>query len=327
DQQATANQADYSADTQVLTLTGNPRLADPDTRMRADRFMVHLATNTAEGLGHVSSAHFGPFQETPKAPSPPLLRGEGDRKVSEGTLASRAGTTTIDSSDTTNVLADRVTADRASQYVHYEGHVRAWHGTDVVESPSLDIYRADRRIVSGYGVVTSGLAPGRAKGGPATTDAGHNGEVDPASNLAAAPEPVTIRADRLEYFDLGRKAMYRGHVRMDASGATLQAERLDAYFTSAGAAQGIATEATKLERAVADGNVTVVEPGRRAAGDHAEYFTAEGKLVMTGGPPTLYDAKAGFTTGQTLTFFTASDTLIIDGGKGSRALSKHTLSQ
>ena len=332
DQRATANQADYSADSQALTLTGKPALADPGSLIRADRFVVQVAANVAQGLGHVSSAHCGPLKEASGTAPEPLSNGEGAKGPRRGTAVSGAANP-MGSSDTTNVVADRVTADRTSQYVRYEGHVRAWHGTDVVESPALDIYRADRRIVSGSGVVTSGLAPARTATYPATVhagrtiDAGRHGGANSGSDPAAATEPVTIRADHLEYFDLERKAAYRGHVRLDASDATLQADRLDAYFSPAGAGPGRAGEATKLQRAVADGNVTVVEPGRRAAGDHAEYFAAEGKVVMTGGPPTLYDAKAGFTTGQTLTFFTAGDSLMVDGGNGSRTLSKHKLEQ
>jgi lipopolysaccharide export system protein LptA len=109
---------------------------------------------------------------------------------------------------------------------------------------------------------------------------------------------------------------------MDASGATLEAERLDAFFTP-----GEQADSSQLDRAVADGHVTVIEPGRRAAGDHAEYFAAQGKVVMTGGPPILEDAENGFTTGQTLTFFTQGGSLTVDGGKGFRALSKHPISQ
>jgi len=306
DRRATADQADYAAGPQLLTLTGKPALAEPGARTRADRFVIQVATNAAEGLGQVSSTHFGPLPEASAEPA----TGEP-----------------MNSADTTNVVADRVTADRASQYLHYEGHVKAWHGTDVIESPALDIYRADRRIVSGSGVITAGLAPARAAADSAAgKPVGSSLRVgaDSASNGPAAV-PVTIRADRLEYFDLERKAVYQGHVRMETSDATLWADRLDAYLSPA--SSGKAGEATKLERAVASGNVTMVEPGRRAAGERAEYFADEGKVVMTGGPPTLYDARAGFTTGQTLTFFTAGDSLVIDGGNGSRTLTKHKLSR
>jgi len=341
DRQAIADQADYSADENALTLTGKPVLRDPETRMTADRFVLQLATNSAEGYGHVSSTYFGPLTESglshqaelkDSASSPASAISTGFRREAaeeDGTPRSLPSGRDADpdaSSETTNVLADRVTADRGSQAVHYEGHVRAWRGTDVLEAPSLDIYRVARRIVAAHGVVTSDLAPAAPR-----TGAGQNS--DPASGAAirgrpgskaasAVTQPVTVRADRLEYLERGRTAAYRGHVRMDHGGATLEADRLDAYFSKA-----IPGQPSELERAVANGSVTVVEPGRRATGNHAEYFAASGKVELSGGPPTLYDAQNGFTTGRVLTFFTRDDTVQVDGGEGSRALTKHHLSR
>jgi lipopolysaccharide export system protein LptA/lipopolysaccharide export system protein LptC len=327
DRQARASRADYSADGEVLTLTGEPFLFDPVTRMRADRFLVRLSTDTAEGLGHVSSTHFGPLNLDS---SPPVVARTGApphsvdttnvvadmAKMAMPPVVARASAPPH-SDDITNVLADRVTADRKNQYLRYEGHVRAWQAADVVESPSLDVYRAERRIVSGAGVVTSGLASAPVQEDPTPAKSG----LRVAARTPGATQPMTIRADRLVYLDIGQKASYRGHVRLDSSGTTLEADRLDAYFAPASVG-----EASKLERAVAEGHVTAVEPGRRATGDRGEYFAGAGKLVMTGGPPTLYDADKGFITGQSLTFFTQADSLIVVGGPGSPTLSKHHMS-
>jgi len=309
DRRANAERADYSAGPNVMTLTGKPRLADPETHISADHFVVRLDTGTAEGTGHVNSTHFGPLPGESANPAPAR-----------------------DSAGITNVIADTVIANRANNSVHYEGHVRAWQGADVIESPSLDIYRAERRIVAGPGVVTSNLAPTPERPGRTTLNAASNRAGEPprtatpeekgSGRQPGAIEPVTIHADRLEYFDARGEAIYRGHVQLDASGATLLANRLEAYFTAESPGQP-----SKLDHAVAEGHVTVVQPGRRAAGNRADYVAATGKIVMTGGPPTLYDAQRGFATGQTLTFFTGNDTLLVGGGKGSRALSKYHQSQ
>jgi lipopolysaccharide export system protein LptA len=340
DRQATAHQADYSADENVVTLTGKPTLQEPGTRMAADRFVFQLATNSSEGTGHVTSTHFGPLEETPGSRGVSPARQPVSQRLGEPTargmpalpaisLRTPTAGDTDASGDTTNVLADRVVADRAGQSLHYEGHVRAWHGAHVVEAPSLDIYRADHRIVAAEGVLTSDLAPA-----PENSGASHNSNVragdstKPAHSTRdgkikpSAVQPVTIGADRLEYLELGRTAAYRGHVRMRQGDATLEADRLDAHFSEA-----TRDQPSELERAVASGSVVVVEPGRRATGNHAEYFAADGRIELSGGPPTLYDAQNGFTTGQILTFYTRSDTLQVDGGEGFRALSKHHLSR
>lgn len=334
DRHATADRADYSSEGDYLTLTGDPIMSDAANRIRADHAVMHPATNIAEGVGHVSSTHAGEF------PAEGLtVAGQVPRASSVSDNANPG---------VTNVLADRVLADRNRQVFRYEGHVRAWRGADVIQAPAVDIYRLERRIVADSGVVTSDLEPSPPKRGPAgpnsrgtiagvsddpSTEAGPAGrghkESTPLFSAAksrgqasGATQPVTIRADRLEYRDLEHKAMYRGHVRMDSSGATLECDRLDAYFTAPEPGQP-----SQLDRAVADGTVVLLEPGRRGTGDHADYLALEGKIVMTGGPPSLYDAQKGFTTGRSLTFFTQDDSLIVDGGAGFRSLSEHRLTQ
>lgn len=283
DRQATAEQAYYLAASDTLTLTGQPRTWDLETRTRAERIVLDLRTETAEGIGKVQSTHLG--------------------SASPAAGAKRSGPT--------NVLAQRVVAERRSQFVHYEGSVRAWHGTDVVESSSLDVYRTQRRLSSGRQVRTSHLQPASLVRESAAAPAGK-------------PEtrPVAIRADRLEYFDEGRKASYRGNVRLQTENTSMEAERLDVYFSATPDA-----EESEMERAVAEGRVTVVQPGRRAAGEHGEYFAREGKIVLTGGPPSVYDAEKGFTTGRRLTFYIHDDRLQVDGGDKSPSLSRHRIAQ
>ena len=275
DRQGTADQASYNAETESVTLTGRPELKDADMRTRAERVVIDLRDDSAEGIGKVQSTH----------------------------LRSTAGAT--------SVLADRVVAKRKNQTVHYEGNVRAWRGTDVIESAALDVYRNERRLSSGYQVRTSHLQPASLV----------------AEDSAAGAEkhetrPVTIRADRLEYFDQGRKASYRGNVKLQTEDTTLEADRVDAYFSGAPGA-----DATELERAIAEGHVRVTQPARRATGNHGEYYAKDGRILLTGGPPTPYDADKGFTTGQRLTFYIRDDKLEVDGGDESPTLSKHRIAQ
>src|SRR5208282_128473 len=111
----------------------------------------------------------------------------------------------------TNVLADRMVALKQSQTVHYEGHVRAWQGTDVVESSALDVNRTQKRVSSGSQVVTIFLQP-------ATMESEPGG----AAHSSGGTRPGTVHADFLEYFDQGRRARYHGNVRMVTESTTLQ---------------------------------------------------------------------------------------------------------
>ena len=149
---------------------------------------------------------------------------------------------------------------------------------------------------------------------------------------ATGPEPQAaatrhalsqaIRADRLDYFDAGHNALYTGNVIMDTQDTQLQADRLEVYFAS-----DKEPDASRIERAVATGHVLVTQPQRYAKGSHATYEAKTGKIVMTGGPPSLYDAQKGFTSGQRLTFFIHNDRLLVDGSPGSPTVSKHRVAQ
>ena len=179
-----------------------------------------MRTNTSTGEGKVQATHLpSPAPGAPPSTTPALP---------------------------TNVLADRMVARRQSQTIHYEGHVRAWQGTDVVESSALDVYRTQKRVSSGSQVVTSFLQP-------AAAGSEHGG----APHSAGETRPVTVHADFLDYFDQGRRARYHGNVRMVTESTTMQSDRLDVYFT-----QGDTLEGSEVDHAEADGHVRVTQPGR-----------------------------------------------------------------
>lgn len=261
---------------QKLILTGHPEVWDSTTKAQANQIVVNLSSDTAEGIGGVHA-----IQKDPKGPA----------------------------SIPTNVVAQTMFADRRSQVVHYQGHVRAWRGTDVVESASLDIYRNERRVSTNSRVLTSHLQPASAKS--SRDKAGQSG-----------PTPLTIRADRLDYFDAGQRARYSGNVELDTEDTRIKADRLDVYFSS-----DKKQADAEVERAVAEGHVKIAQPMRYAEGEKAIYDAQQGMVVMTGGPPTVYDTEKGSMTGQRLTFYTHNDRLLVDGSASAPAVSKHRVAQ
>jgi len=279
DRSASAEESDYVAASQGVTLTGHPRLWDPESRAKCEQLYFNLSDDTAVGTGKVQSTHLAP----------------GDQGANG------------QAQDPTNVLADRMVAQRRGQLVHYEGNVRAWRGADVVESTSLDVYRKAKRMTSGSRVLTSHLQP--ASNSPGVTSAGtpHH-----------ETRPLTVRADSLEAFDEGKQASYRGHVRLQTESTTMEGDKMDVYFSRLGT-----TQESEVEHAIAEGHVVVEQPGRRATGEHGEYFADTGKIVLTGGPPAIRDEQKGFTTGQRLTVFVHDDRLLVEGGDGTPSLSQH----
>ena len=74
---------------------------------------------------------------------------------------------------------------------------------------------------------------------------------------------------------------------------------------------------------MASGGVTVQQGERKATAERGEFTASDGKFVMSGGAPTLFDASQGTTTGRELTFFLADATIIVDSENGSRTVTKH----
>ncbi|MGH9470844.1 MAG: LptA/OstA family protein, partial [Terriglobia bacterium] len=187
---------------------------------------------------------------------------------------------------------------------HYQGAVRAWRGADVIHAPSLDVDRKTEQVIARGGATTSLIQA-----------ASHSGEAN-GGKIAQAAQPVTIRADRLVYSQLRHTAVYEGHVVMDAGSASVQCDRLEGYFSTA-------TGEAELERAIARGDVRLAQPpGRRGHGERAEYFAKTGEIVLTGGPPVIYDEQQGFLTGRELTFFVRDASLFANGANTSQTLSK-----
>jgi len=280
DRNASAQESVYGAAKQGVTLTGHPQLWDAESRARCERLYFDLSTDTAIGTGTVQSTHLAAGARGAEGQAP----------------------------DPTNVLADRMEAQRRGQLVHYEGNVRAWRGPDVVESSSLDVYRMTKRMRSSSQVLTSHLQPASHAAGAAP---------EPASQKRET-RPLTVRADSLEAFDEGKQASYRGHVKLQTETTTMRGDKMDVYFSRFGAAQD-----SEVEHATAEGHVVVEQPGRRATGEHGEYFADTGKIVLTGGPPSIHDEQKGFTSGQRLTLFVHDDRLLVEGGNGTPSVSQH----
>ena len=69
----------------------------------------------------------------------------------------------------------------------------------------------------------------------------------------------------------------------------------------------------KVERIVAQGQVVISQSGRQATGNQLVYTAAEDKFVLTGGPPSIFDAERGKITGVSLTFFRHDDRVLVEG--------------
>jgi lipopolysaccharide export system protein LptA len=70
--------------------------------------------------------------------------------------------------------------------------------------------------------------------------------------------------------------------------------------------------AGQIDHIIAQSNVVVTEPTRRATGDLLVYTSDDDKFVLTGGPPSIFDAEQGRTTGDSLTFYRHDDRVLVE---------------
>src|SRR4029077_8548916 len=121
--------------------------------------------------------------------------------------------------------------------------------------------------------------------------------------------PIALTAEKLTYADSERRVHYEGGVLAKGADFTTSAQTADAYLLAHSQASGNQSFAGpgQLDRMVAQGDVLIQQPNRRAEGQKLVYTPADDKFVLTGGPPSIFDAEQGKITGVSLTFFSRDD--------------------
>ena len=73
----------------------------------------------------------------------------------------------------------------------------------------------------------------------------------------------------------------------------------------------------QIERAIATGNVVILQSTRKSTGNRAEYIPQESKIILSGTLATVADPQRGMTQGTRLTYFTGNDTIFVQGEPGA----------
>jgi lipopolysaccharide export system protein LptA len=293
-----------------LKLDENVRLKEGDRAAQADHALFEKATDTATLWGHASVRD--PATET-SAAKISFLRNSGDI-FGEGNIHSvdfSAKSSGVNLAPApASITSDRLQANTKSGRALYSGHARFWQGDAVLEAGTILLQRKARMLTASDKV--RGVFPQLRAETPAGT-----------------PEKKKIviwhvSAEKLTYWDDENRAHLEDNVMLQSSEEKMRGDQLDLYFERSGAAGGNGPPgAQQIGRAVANGDVVVEQGTRRASAEHGVYTASDGKFVMSGGSPTIFDASSGTTTGRQLTFFLADDTIIVDSEKGSRTLTKH----
>ena len=209
---------------------------------------------------------------------------EGNVKTTYSDLREQPNGALLAGASPIHVTARTMTAHRESATASYTGNVRLWQDANVVEAHNIDFDRDRRSIVA------------RGNGRPVSTALV---QVDKSGKVT----PISITSTGLTYTDDRRRAEFQGGVTARGADVTVTADHVDAYL--APRSQNTSSQVKgqgQLDRLIAAGNVLVQEPGRKATGDQLVYTAAEDKFVLTGGPPSIFDAEQGKITGVFVDF-------------------------
>jgi lipopolysaccharide export system protein LptA len=301
-QKAWAERGVYTDADQNLVLTGSPRVVDGGMTTTAQTIRFNRVTGDAVADVNVKSTY------NDLKPQP------------EGAM--------LASSDPIHVVSRTMTAHRSSGVALYSGNARLWQNSNVVQAPTLQFDRDHRSLV----------AEGNATQPVKTV-------IVQVDNEGKAT-PVTINSAHLTYNDNERKIFLTGGVTAKGSDASMTSRVMTVFLAPrttvptpqvqcrdgacpvspkpakpSAPAQGTASLG-QVEKIIADTSVVVVEPTRRATGDHLVYTAADDKYVLTGGPPSIFDAEQGKITGDSLTFYRHDDRVLVEGKTTSPAVTR-----
>ena len=282
ERKAWSDHARYTPDDQLLILTGSPRVTDGGMTTTANSMRLNRATGDALAEGNVKST----YSDLKPQPNGALLS----------------------SSSPIHVTARSMSAHGSSAIALYTGDARLWQDANVVEAQSIEFDRDHRSMVALGSDASRIVSTVLVQAEPAQT-----GTVE----KSRAPVLVAITSTRLTYADAERKAHFEGDVVTRSTDTTITAKKMDAFLQARGSANQALSSAGKLEKIVATEQVVVTQPERHANGDVLVYTAADDKFVLTGGPPSIFDAEQGKITGVSLTFFRRDDRVLVEGNNSS----------
>jgi lipopolysaccharide export system protein LptA len=200
------------------------------------------------------------------------------------------------------ITADRADAQNKAGIAVYTIRARGWQDDNFIKADRIELYKDDKRMVA-IGNVESALYQAKQETSPGKREV----------------VPGFATADRMTYSDADRKIRYEGSVKSRQGTDHLEASAVDVYLMQ---------ETNEVDRLNADGNVVLIQPGRRGVGDKLAYTSEDGRAVLTGKSARVDDAEKGTTMGSQLTFYSRDDRISVENQQGTgRVRSTHRLTK
>jgi len=303
DRKAKADVADLDQKKNVITLTKSARVWDSTGTTSANSVVLDEALGKFTASGEVNSTRM-------------------PDKSSDNSMLS--------SDEPLHARAVKMTTSDDNTKIRYEGKAVLWQGANRLEADVVDIDRDEGTMRAHGHVVSQLLDKKNDSAGP--SPARHD----------QAPVYTVVRAADMVYTDDDRQAHYTGGATLERPDLHVKAREIRAFLkpkqddSSAAANQPRPATAansapaggkqvdgksdagdSSLDHAIAEKDVRIVstQPGRTRTGtsEHADYFTADGRVVLTGGKPQVVDSLKGTTKGRELTWFSQDDRLLVNG--------------
>jgi lipopolysaccharide export system protein LptA len=285
---AFAEVATYTPGDYMLILTGAPRIVDGGTTTTAD--VIRINRQTGDGFA------------------------DNDVKTTYSDLKPQPNGALLANSDPIHVTAQHMAGQKQPGVAHYTGNVRLWQTDNVVRAPRIDFDNEKRSIVaeSDRAQTVSSLF----------VQQGENGKLT----------PVDVTSDRLTYVDEERRARYTGNVFARSTTNTITAKQIDVYLKPAESGENAASQKksaipgsngpSQIDHMVAVGAVVVTEPNRRAVGDRLVYTADDARYFLTGKSPSIFDAEHGTVWGDSLTFYSRDDRVLVESKRTSPTITR-----
>jgi lipopolysaccharide export system protein LptA len=294
ERKAWGTHARYTPADQILILTGSPRVTDGGMTTTANSMRLNRATGDAFAEGNV--------------------------KTTYSDLKPQPGGALLSSSSPIHVTARSMNVHGDSAVALYTGDARLWQDANIIQAQSIEFDRDHRSMVAGGTSAIGSAAPQTVSTVLVEADKGQADKTktdgSPDDN-SQRPTLIAITSTHLTYADNERKAHFEGDVVAKQADVTITAKKMDAFLEARGPAKESLTGAGKLDKIVAQEQVVITQPDRRATGDLLVYTASDDKFVLTGGPPSIFDAEHGKITGVSLTFFRRDDRVLVEGNNSS----------
>ncbi len=200
--------------------------------------------------------------------------------------------------------SDFMESHTRSGIAKYWSKAKLWQEDQVVRAQTITLFRDERKMVAETDVHTVFHLKPQPQHGQRQRNSG----------------PVMAEAAHLVYEDNLQRARFETRVKVIGPMGQMTADQADLFLSKEG-------DQTTISRMLAQGNVKIQQEGRNSFSSTAEYFAADGMVVLTGGPPRIIDPVRGFSSGPRLTMYLNDDRIAVEGDSEMRTITRQNVAR